>query len=1040
MRRDPIAFFTHHPVAADLLMVLMILSGLAAVTKLNSQLFPTFSIDYININVAWRGATAEDIEQGITNVVEPELRDLNDVRRITSVSTQGFSSIFIEYEQGTDLSAALSEVNEVVGRVRGLPATAEDPEVIVLENRELIARVLITGDKTREELRLLAKQMERELLQRGVAKVELSGLPEEEIAIQIQAETLADLGLPLHQIAAQIDARSLDLPAGEVGGGDVGRQLRGLEQRRAADDFASLHITNRDGTQVLRLGDLARIERRPRNGEVITRYQNKPAVELTLWRGKTENTLDAANILKDWLVDARPQLPQGVELVVYNEQWILIQERIDMLLDNGVQGLAFIVIILFLTLNARVAFWVAWGIPSALLATLAVLYVFGGSINMVSLFALILTLGIIDDDAIVVGEGALARYQMGEDSMRAAEGGARRMFWPVMASSLTTMAAFLPLTIIGGIIGSVMISIPQVVICVIIASLVECFLVLPAHLHRSFVKMRHTEPTGLRKRVDEAFDRFRDQRFRRIVRWSIANRGATIAIAVAAVMLVMTLMSSGRIKFQFFPTPENSVIFTSVTFAAGTPVERVDAFLTDLERSLYVTDAELGQGLVISSLTERGRAPIDDGVFNRYGDRYGSLRMELLPSDAREVRNPEFMKRWQENIQLPPGVENFEMYSPTGGPPGRDIEIRLRGDDIDQLKAAAEELATALRGFSGIHAIADDTPYGREQLIYRLNPQGERLGLTVSEVGRQLRAAYDGQLVQVFQDLGDEIEVRVILPEEQRRTLSSLETLPILLTNGASVPLSSVATIEPQRGFESLRHRDGKLAIKVSGDVDEATSNANELITQINEKVLPDLIEKYHIEALYEGRAEDQAHTLADMKLGAYIGLVLIYVVLAWIFGSYVWPFPVMAIIPLGLAGAIFGHWLMGMDLTIVSLFGLFGLAGIVVNNSIILVSFYKELREQGVPAQQALEDASCLRLRAMMLTSVTTIAGLSPLVLETSTQAQFLIPLAVSICFGLAFATALVLILVPALLSLYEARDNQPPQPQNHSTPVQHA
>ncbi|MGH8561870.1 MAG: efflux RND transporter permease subunit, partial [Nevskiales bacterium] len=616
-----------------------------------------------------------------------------------------------------------------------------------------------------------------------------------------------------------------------------------------------------------------------------------------------------------------------------------------------------------------------------------------------------------------------------------AEGGARRMFWPVMASSLTTMAAFLPLTIIGGIIGSVMISIPQVVICVIIASLVECFMVLPAHLHRSFVKMRHAEPTGLRKQVDEAFDRFRDQRFRRIVRWSIANRGATIAIAIAMVMLVMTLMSSGRVKFQFFPTPENSVVFANVTFAAGTPVERVDSFLAELERSLYAADAELGPGLVISALTERGRAPVDDGVFNRYGDRYGSLRMELLPSDAREVRNPAFIEHWQKKILLPPGVENFELYSPTGGPPGRDIELRLRGDDINLLKSAAEELATALRGFAGIHAVADDTPYGREQLIYRLNPQGERLGLTVSEVGRQLRAAYDGQLVQVFQDLGDEIEVRVILPEEQRRTLSSLDTLPILLPNGASVPLSSVAIIEPRRGFETLRHRDGKLAIKVSGDVDETTSNANELIARIDQDVLPSLIEKYHIEALYEGRAEDQAETLADMELGAYIGLVLIYVVLAWIFGSYVWPLPVMAIIPLGLAGAIFGHWVMGLDLTIVSLFGLFGLAGIVVNNSIILVSFYKELREQGVPARQALEDASCLRLRAMLLTSITTIAGLSPLVLETSTQAQFLIPLAVSICFGLAFATLLVLILVPALLSLYEGRHDKLSSPGERAT-----
>jgi multidrug efflux pump subunit AcrB len=1020
-RRDLLGSFAHNTVIANMLMVIMLAAGVAALGKLNRQLFPSFAIDYINVSVAWRGATAEDVEEAITTPIESELKDLDHVRKVTSISSQGYASIFIEYEVGSDLGAAQNQVNEAVGQVRNLPASAEKPQIRILENRELIARVLVTGPSSRNELRGLTKQMERDLLQQGVSRVQITGLPAEEVAIQIPGQRLVDLGLSMDQLAAQLAARSVDLPAGEVGGGESGRQLRSLEQRREVIGFEDLNVVSRDGGHIMRLGDIAQIERRPRENEVEMRYRGKPAVELALFRGESEDSLRAAEILEKWLGKTRANLPSDVNIVVFNEQWILIKERINLLLVNGLSGLVCVVLILYLFLNGRVSFWIAWGIPTAFMATLAVLWVLGGSINMVTLFAMIMALGIIVDDAIVVGEDALTHYEMGEPPLTAAEGGARRMVIPVLGSSMTTVAAFLPLMMIGGVIGEIMFSIPLVIICVLIASLTECFLILPAHLRSTFAGMHHGQPTRMRRWLDQRFDDFRELRFRPLASWAVKHRLSTLAIAIAALMVAIGLLKSGRLPFVFFPTPENPVIIANLTFVAGTPIERIDGFLAELEKDLYQTEVELPGDLIVTAITERGRNYVDDGQFTRTGDRYAMLRLELVAADHREVRNEQFMEHWKKLIELPAGVENFEMYSPTGGPPGRDIEVRLRGDDINVLKAAAEDLAAFLRSSKGVYAISDDTPYGREQIIYKLTPQGEGLGLTVSDIGNQLRAAYDGRLVQIFQDLGDEVEVRIMLPETQRSTLASLDSLPIVLANGSTVPLSSVVELSANRGFETLRHRSGKLAVKVSADVDETENNPTLINAELAESVLPELIERYGIDYQFEGRAEDQSETLGDMMLGVWLGLMLIYIVLGAVFGSYGWPLVVMCMIPFGLTGAIFGHWAMGLDLTIVSLFGLFAVSGIVVNDAIVLVNFYKELRAKGMAVEPALIEASVLRLRAVLLTSLTTIAGLTPLLFETSLQAQFLIPMAVSLCFGLGFATFLVLLLVPALLGIYE-------------------
>ena len=1013
--------FARHRVACNLLMAMMLLAGVWALEKLNVQFFPDFELDFITVRVAWSGATAEDVESAITDVIEEELRTVDGLRKITSSSSEGLASIALEYEEGTDMSVALDEVQERVALIRNLPAGAEEPEVSRVVRYEPVARLVVHGPGELRELRGVARRIENELLDRGIAKVDTTGLPEEEVAVQVPSAALHELELSLEDIAERVAALSRDIPAGTVGRNDVARQLRALEQRRRELEFERLPVVSDDSGRLIRLADIATVERRARANQARVLFRGEPAVELLVSRTETGDSLESARILQRWLEEDRPSLPPGIEVVVFDQSWELIRDRIALLLKNGVGGLLLVVLILYLFLNGRVAFWVAAGIPTSFMAALGVLYLVGGSINMISLFAMIMTLGIIVDDAIVVGEDALAHFQQGEDALPAAEGGARRMLAPVVSSSLTTIAAFLPLMLVGGIIGNILFDIPLVVVCVILASLVESFLVLPGHLRHAFGGLDRSRIPALRRRLDDGFARFRERVFRPLVTACVHNAGATVCGALAAFMLAIGLVAGGRVEFTFFPSPEATVMNADASFVAGTPPERVEAFMRHVEDALEEAEASVGEDVYEVATVMLGRVRSPDGRSTRNGDQFGSMTVQLREPDQRSVRNPAILAAWRERVVLPPGLESFSITERRAGPPGRDVDIRLSGDDADTLKAAAVELAQAMTGIAGVSAVTDDMPYGPQQLIYELTPQGRALGLTVDTVGGQLRAAYDGRIAQIFQDGDDEVEVRVMLPDRERHRIASLDALNVTLADGSSVPLRTVLDLDSRRGFEVLRHTDGRLSLRVSGDVDPALNNANTVIAALEADVLPRLVRRHGVEYGFEGRRADQEETLADMRLGGIYALAMIYLVLAWVFASYGWPLVVMTAIPFGLIGAFTGHFLLGIDLTILSLFGLFGLSGIVVNDSIILVVFYKQLRERGVPVAQAIVDAACLRLRAVLLTSLTTIAGLLPLLFETSLQAQFLIPMAVSIAFGLAFATVLVLMVIPALLHLHE-------------------
>ncbi len=1025
--KDLLGIFVRHPVAANLLMLVFIVTGAIGLFQLNAQSLPTFPLNYIIVQTEWSGATAEDVEQSVTFPLEQELRNLDNLKEMRSTSTTGLSYVSLEFKSGTDMGLAMDQVTDLVSQVRNLPETAKSPNIRKFLRNEDVATMVISSHGDFKETRQLAYQFERELLDRGIGKIEFVGLAEQEVAIQVGAAQIGRLKQSLVELGQNIQSRSQDIPAGIVGRDVAGRELRSLEQRRDPQDFERLAALSDESGRLLHVGDVANVVKRPKPGQPLVYFNGRPAIEMRLLRPASADSLKMARILNTWLEEKRAVLPDTVDIQVYNQAWQLIEERIDLLTENALAGLLLVLIVLYLFLNGRVAFWVAIGIPIAFLGTFYLLHLFGGSLNMVSLFALIMALGIVVDDAIVVGEEAYTQFQRGTGAAMSAENGARRMWNPVLSSSATTIAAFLPLMLVSGVIGDIMFTIPLVIICVILASLVESFLILPNHLNTSF---QHDQSAGrFRQRFDQLFDGFRGQVFRQLLLWTLRYRLATLSMVVGLLILSIGLIQGGRVPFTFFQAPVGVTLTANVKFAASIPSQQVSDFASHMEEALWQANEYLKrehgltEGPVKLAIRRDHRASFlfAPGMLHVSGEQYAMVQVELNSPDERPFDNQEIVERWQERLQLPPGIEQLSIEEPREGPPGRDLDIFLTGNDSTVLKAASEELADVLSTFPGVYNIRDDLPYGKEQLIYQLTPLGRSLGLDISQVGQQLKAAFEGLLLQAYYEDQDKIDVKIMLADSERNRFTMIEQFPIAIPSGEIVPLSNVVSFKVQRGAELLRHTQGILGVHVTADVDSARSNANEVLDSLADKQLPGISARHGVQIELKGRAQEQSETVADLTVGLILAITLIYITLALIFSSYSWPIAVMAAIPFGISGAILGHWVLDIDLTLMSLFGFFGLSGIVINDSIILISFYKELRGRGMSVRDAITESSCQRLRAVLLTSLTTIAGLLPLIFDGSSQAEFLKPMAVSISFGLAFSTILVLIVIPILLSYIE-------------------
>jgi len=1006
--RSFLSGFVRHRNAANLLMALFILLGVWGMMQLNRQLMPDTQIPSVNISLGWSGASAEDVEKNLLLPIEPAVRFLDGVTAMHSWAFEGRGRIQLEFEPGTDIDKAESDVSAAVAAVPNLPEAADAPQVSAPKFFDPVANIGIAGPFPEEVLRAYAREIRDGLLAEGLDQVTFTGYRDREILISVDDGKLRQLDITLSDLAAALTPNIADQPSGALPG-EFAAQVRALAPQVTARDIAATELRASPTGEKLTFGDVATVEDTYSDNQRLGYMRGEPAIRLQVSRSLNADTVESYEKIVSYVSEVRPTLPAALKIVVFNAAAEQVNKRLGLLVTNGATGLAVVLLILFLFLDHRVAFWVAMGIPVSILATLGLMFLSGQTLNMMSMFALMMTLGIIVDDAIVVGEHTATRYAHGDARTDAAINGAGHMAAPVIAASLTTMAAFGPIFLVRGVVGQLAAAIPLVVLAVLTASLLECFFILPGHLAHSLPRQRR-RPNLFRRSFDAGFAVFRERIFGALSRLSYRWRYATVALAVSLAGLSGALIASGQLGFQFFPTSEGESFNVFASFQPGIPQDQMEAIIVDIESAVSSVEAELSPDGTPVILTTYANLDVDNAGAN--------FNVYLTPSETRAVRTGEITQALREALPAVAGVQSISVREFRGGPPGRAIDVQFSGADTAVLKQASEALQDVLEGFDGVTAVSDTLNYGNPELVMALNARGTALGFTLVDLGAQIRDAFEGRVVRRVAAQDEEITIRL-----KRQTdaigSSALRDLWVRAPAGGFVPLSSIVAFSEHQGFDRIVREDGKDTVSVRADVDEAVGNADEILTRLRLDYLPQIVDRYGVGYDLGGRQAERAAAFADLEFGFVVALGVMYIIVAWIFASYAAPLAVMLIIPFGAAGAVWGHYLLGYDLTIISLMGLLGLSGIVVNDSIVLISRLQERLRDGEGLRKAATGAARDRLRAVLLTSLTTIGGLSPLLFEKSLEAQFLIPMAITIVFGLMMSTALVLFLVPAFIGI---------------------
>ena len=995
-------------------MVIILLFGLLGLLKLNVQSLPDIGFDLITISVDWKSASPRDVENQIIKAIEPEVRVIDGVRKVNSTAREGIGQLSIEFAKNTDMQKALSDVNSAVTRILSLPQDADKPKVRRIIRYETIGRLLLYGEISEDNLRNISKNIRDDLLNLGIDKIDILGMRDKEIIVAVEPLTLFSLKKTIKDLSENIYAFSKDSPAGTIEGIDR-RKIKISGEKNTEEQLKTIPIVNGKEGEQINLGDITNIYTNFDSEGQYGVVNDKQAISLDIKRATGRNALKMAKILENYVDDYQKKLPVNLSLKIYDLSVQSVRDRISLLIKNGLGGLILVVIILFLFLSGRVAFWVAFGIPIALSGTLGVMLISGQSINMVSLFALIMMLGIIVDDAIVVAEYTQTCHENGDDAFLAANKGANKMFVPVFTAAITTVAAFIPIFLITGIIGQVIEAIPLVAIAVLIASLIECFFILPGHLSHA-LKNKKKNISRFRTWFNKYFNIIKNKYFYRLVTLAVNFRYVTLSVTFTILIIVAGLMSGGRVAFVFFPSPEPDIIYVNFNFSPGTNQDYTKFMIKELESSLLAVDSnnevKTYFSVIGKSLGLRG------SVQQIEGQHLGAMVVELIPSDIRKTSVNSLMSLWKKSLNKPAGLESLTMSSKSAGPPGKDIDIRIisNNNDMHKIKLVTNEVKALLAQYDGISDIYDDLPWGKEEVVLRLRPLGNSLGFTSVGIADQIRSAFRGIVAKRFSDGTEEIIIRVRYDNEKLKE-GDLKKMFIMSPAGNFVPLNQIVEINYEKGFSIIRRENGKSEVSIIAEIDENIIAPSDILKALSGGPLDEIVSNNGYSWRLAGRSEEQNETLYDMKIGTIIGLTLIFIILSGVFSSYLRPLIVMSIIPFAALGSILGHWITGFNITILSLVALLGLAGIVINDSIIMVSTIDEKIRKGVNIIIAVIDGACERFRAVILTSLTTISGLIPLLFENSTQAQFLKPMAITIVFGLLATTFLVLLLIPALV-----------------------
>lgn len=1023
-----IRWFTYNDVAANLLMALIILAGCFALPNIPMEILPQYEYDVVNIRIANPGATPEEMEREVVVRVEEAIHDLQGIKEIVSTAVEDTSTVDVEIARGYDTREVMDNLKTRIDSINNFPEQIERPDIKVVQRNFDVISVVVSADMSEIDLRRIGEKVRDDIAAiDGISQVELKGVRPYEISIEVSEQQLKRYGLTFEEIARAINRSSLNVSAGTIKSraGDILLSSHGQAYNQA--DFENIVI--RSGAQGLRLtlGDIAEVTNGFMEGNLASVYQGKPAVMIDITRVGSENAIAIADNVKQYLLEARERFPANIGISYWRDRSKIIKSRISTLLTSALQGGILVFILLTVFLRLSVALWVCIGIPVSFLGVLALMPSLGVTINTQTTFAFIMVLGIVVDDAIVTGENIYRHLLLKvEDTVEATIAGVKEVAAPVTFGVLTTVAAFVPMLSIEGRRGQMFAYIALVVIPALLFSLVETKLILPAHLKHCKPVSRSPENNWLERLQNKCTDLlqyFIDIYYRPFMHKAVSQCYLTAALFIAGCLIILSLVAGGRIGFTFFPRIETEVARATLTMPVGTPYELTDRYtrqIADAAQTLqqrYINPAN-GKSIIkavysVTGQSDRGGNP---------QPQEGRIMFEVEPPETRvpNISVTRLVKEWREQIGVVPGAEDLN-YKAEIGHGGSPIDIQLQSNDLTQLKAFAEQIKLRLHNFAEVFDVNDNFQGGKQELSLNIKSQAKFLGLTLADLASQVRQAFYGLEVQRIQRNREELKVMLRYPLSERHSLNNLETMYIRTPAGVEVPFTDVAELVPVRGSSVIRRIDRRRTFNITADVNKAKGNINDIKYEIN-RFLQDLAPVYpDVRYSFAGEAKEQDESFSSLMFGTLFMLVVVYALLAIPFASYLQPFVVMMVIPFGLVGAILGHLIMGMNLSINSILGMLALSGVVVNDSLVLIDRFNQLLKRGKTVVEAIIEAGASRFRAILLTSLTTFAGLMPLIFEQDTQAQFLIPMAVSLGFGILFTTLVTLVLVPALCVILE-------------------
>ena len=1035
-------------VTVNLVMVFIIVAGLITVMKMRREMFPQFALDMIVVSVDYPGSSPEEVEEGICIKIEEQIEGIEGIDRIISTAREGNGEVLVELESGMDVQKVLDEIKAEVDRIDTFPVEAEEPLVLEIIERDPTIFIAAYGDVSERHLRQAAEKIRDDLLdprivaqiesetKRGffsaikfkqpevITQIELVGVRDYEIAVEVSEDNLRRYGLTFDQVVNAVRAGSIDLPGGRIKTEQGEILVRTKGQLYVGKEFEDIPlITLADGT-VVRLGQVATVIDGFADVDIKARFNGKPAAVVRISRTSEQDIIEISDIARNYVASHDYKMNTDIDLALWGDLSILVRDRIELMLRNGVQGITLVFIALALFLNFRLAFWVAIGIPISFMAAFLVLNAFGQTVNMISLFAFIMTLGILVDDAIIVGENIYTHYNRGKSPSAAVVDGLKEVGGPVVMAVSTTVVAFMPLMFIAGIMGKFIAVMPMAVIIILIVSLGEALIILPAHLHhalrRSRVKKEKVDSRleRLRKRVEGLLQYTINRIYTPAINYVVKNRYFTFAIGVGVLIISLGIVAGGYVPFVFFPKGESDWLIAEINYPLGTPISLTETTVQHLENKAFDLNtafpefaAENGD-LVQNTFALVGLIPRRDWKPPQIGSHVGEVWVELVTSGERSgLSTNDILNHWRSKVGELPGIDRLAFLTLEGGPAGNAVEIQLSGDDFDQISLAADELKKEIETYP------DNFRPGKQEKKLRVKPGARSIGVTMRGLARQIRQAFYGEEALRIQRGREDIKVMVRYADQERSSLSGFDEMRIRTDDGREIPIEEVADIVHGRAYSIINRVDRKRTVTVVSDIDENTANASQIVADLKANFLPRLVERHPgVSFDLEGQAKRTGESVDSMKSGYLLAMMGIFLLLASQFRSYIQPVIIMMAIPFGLIGAVFGHLVMGKEFTIISLFGIVALSGIVVNDALILIDFINRAVRSGVDIETAVVQSGKARFRPVLLTSITTVAGLLPILLERSFQAQFLIPMAISICFGLLAATVLTLLYVPAL------------------------